>query len=94
MENIKLVEKFKCIDCTDVEDMSENIINDIIDNDFTIDELIEYVENNNINIDIESIIAEIEYIMEMKDTLKKEFESIYEEELGRSHYHNDEGGEN
>ena len=67
----------------------------IINGEFTVNDVLSLVEEERIVIDmdiIEELISEIDYISELQEQHYNNQKEIYKEELGSSHYHNDEGG--
>lgn len=67
----------------------------IINGEFTVNDVLLLVEEEQIVIDldiIEELIAEIDYISELQEQHYNNQQEIYKEELGSSHCHNDEGG--
>ena len=67
----------------------------LVNGDYTGEEIRDYLLDNDveIDIDIEEVIAEAEYIMEIHSEYKTNEDELISEEMGSSHYHNDEGGE-
>lgn len=94
MKNIKIVEILETDYLSD-DELFEAFVNGLIDGDFTVDELRELVEYNDFDIKlvIEEVIKESEYIADIKSSIKDDFDAIYKDGMGSSHYHNDEGGE-
>lgn len=82
-------------ECQNEEELFKALKTAIINGEFTINDVLLLVEEEQIVIDldiIEELIAEIDYISELQEQHYKNQQEIYKEELGSSHYHNDEGG--